>query len=163
MPGKAILIAGYPGSGKSTYGKKLKITIDAVEYVDDYHKNAVNSNPAFDHGRKYHEMIEGLQQGETWIASDITWCKPQIRRTVEDALRVIVPDIMIEWHFIESDEDVCRERVSARGRESAKDELQKIDKLSHEYHIPPNSKVISVSCVPFGTISPVRPPRSHRL
>lgn len=145
MPGKVILIAGYPGSGKTKYGNTLKSTIGATEYVDDYHANAVGDNPAFDHGRKYREMMRGLQRGETWLASDREWCRPQRRRAAEAALRAAVPDVTIEWHFIVSDEDECRERIRTRGRESAAEELRKIDELSREYHIPPGSKVVQYS------------------
>ena len=142
MPGKAILIVGYPGSGKTTYGNSLKNTIAAAEYIDDYHANAIDDSQAFTHGRKYREMVEGLQRGETRLASDREWCRPQRRRAAEAAIRAAVPDATIELHFIVSDETTCLERVRARGRESTTDELRMIDELSHEYHIPPGSKVV---------------------
>lgn len=166
MPGKVILIAGYPGSGKSIYGNQLKSAINAVGYVDDYHANAINDNPAFDHGRKYEEMITGLERDETWIASDIKWCEQARRDAVERGLQERIPDVIIEWHFIECDEDICCKRVWYRGYEEARKELQNItdslrkqevwanrcDKvkeqleniamLSREGNIPPNAKVI---------------------
>ena len=95
-PGKAILIAGYPGSGKTTYGNTLKNTNGAAEYVDDYHANAIGDDPAFARGRKYGEMTAGLRWGETWLASDTEWCRPQSRRAVKADLRAAVPDVAIE-------------------------------------------------------------------
>lgn len=142
MSGKAILITGYPGSGKSTYGKKLRAAIDATRFVDDYHRDSLDDRPLFDHGREYTCMIDGLTRGETWIASDIAWCSPDKRVEVETALQDRVPDVEIEWHFISCDEDVCRERVRERSRKKAESELKMIDELSTEYNIPTGSRVI---------------------
>lgn len=139
---KVILITGFPGSGKSTYGSNLRDSMSAVDYVDDYHENARNGNPAFESGRQYGQLIAGLKRGETWIASDIEWCRPQKRREVEVALRAAVPQVVIEWHFLATDEEICRQRVKLRGRNSADDELRKIERLLPHYHAPPESKIV---------------------
>lgn len=145
MPGRLLLIAGLPGSGKSTYGNKLKSTIGATDYVDDYHRNAVNNNPAIDHGRAYHELVAGLRRGETWIASDIVWCQPAKRRALEAEFRRLVPDVVMEWHFPAVDEATCRDRVRKRQGRDVEAELRKIDELSPEYHVPPGSRIVQTS------------------
>jgi hypothetical protein len=105
---KAILIPGLPGASKTLYGERLLKELGAREYVDDYHAEAIDHKPDFDHGRRYREMMAGLLRGETWIASDIEWCRPGRRVLVEKGLRLAVPDVEIEWHFIAADPEVCR-------------------------------------------------------
>jgi predicted kinase len=139
---KVILIAGLPGSGKTTYGYKLKAEVNAADFVDDYHAKAIENSPKFENGRQYEQLICGLKKGETWIASDIAWCLPEKRREVEKALRAVVPGVIIEWHFMATDEEKCRKRVEKRRRATYSDELRKITDLCPYYHIPPGSKVV---------------------
>lgn len=139
---KVILIAGLPGSGKSTYGKKLKARLGAADYLDDYHANAIGDDPAFKRGRQYERLIAGLKNGETWIASDIESCRPQKRREVEATLQEDVPQVVIEWHFLATDEDTCRRNVEQRDPQSRDSASGKIDELVHEYLVPPWSKIV---------------------
>jgi len=139
---KLILIAGLPGSGKSTYGEKLKGEVGATCYVDDYHAKANGNRLGFENGREYRNLIAGLERGELWVASDIEWCRPEKRREVEAALRKAVPHVHIEWHFLATDEDTCRQRVQQRDRNSVDDELSKIDELLQEYHVPRGAKIV---------------------
>jgi adenylate kinase family enzyme len=139
---RVILIAGLPGSGKTTYGSKLKVDVNAAGFVDDYHAKAIENSPKFEHGRQYAQLIGGLMKGETWIASDIAWCLPEKRREVEKALRAVVPGVIIEWHFMATDEEKCRKRVEKRRRATVDEELRKITELCRYYHIPPGSKVV---------------------
>jgi adenylate kinase family enzyme len=140
---RLILIAGLPGSGKTTYGDKLAAKLGTKNYVDDYHAKAKDNSPNFINGRKYNELIEGLKNEELWIASDIEWCRPKKRREAETAVRKAVPHIHIEWLFLAIDENTCRQRVLQRCRSSAPNELSKIDELLCEYHVPLDSRIVS--------------------
>ncbi len=141
MAGKVILLAGFPGSGKSKYGEKLADELK-VKYVDDYHENAKDHSPAFDHGREFDALVAGLAAGETWIASDREWCRPKRRREAEAALRNAVPGVLIEWRFLAIAEDVCRQGIKDRNRPTAEEELKRLDELAREYHVPPGSSVV---------------------
>jgi len=144
--GKIILIAGLPGSGKTTYGSWLKDEIQAKCYLDDYHANAIDDDPAFQKARGYVALIQGLKRGETWIASDIEWCRPERRREAESQLRRDVPEVVIEWHFLVVDKEVCRKRVRERGDRDEKtkaEELRKIDELSQVYEVPPGAHIVA--------------------
>jgi len=142
MRGKAILIAGYPGSGKSTYGRKLRSEVNAAEFVDDYHRDSIENKLQFEYGRCYESMCRGLEKGETWMASDIMWCLEPNRLAVEAALRQQVPGVAIEWHYLDIDASVCRERVKVRGWKRVQFELAKIEDLSKACKIPSDAKVI---------------------
>lgn len=140
--GKAILVTGFPGAGKTEYCTRLLANLGASSYVDDYHRDSIDNDPSFAKGRRCRAMVDGLRRGEIWISDDIDWCKPLRRRAAEEYLRREVPRVVIEWHFLAVDETTCKARVRERARPSAEDELQKIEDLSKHYHLPPGSKVI---------------------
>lgn len=146
MSGKAILIAGLPGSGKSTHAKKLlESDPEAVRYVNDYHWKSVDNKPVLDHGRAFADMTNGLRRGETWISSDVEWCRSEQRHAIERDLENEVPDVVVEWHFISCAVDVCCERIQTRGRQGVHDvekELQILKRLAPEYDIPPGGVVV---------------------
>ncbi|HET6573484.1 MAG TPA: hypothetical protein VFG68_07775 [Fimbriiglobus sp.] len=144
MAGRVILIVGFPGSGKTTYGVALKFRLGAKEYTDDYHKGAIGGNGAFDHGRDYQALIAGLQRGETWLASDREWCLPLKRRSVESAIRTALPDVTIEWHFLSTSSDDCRRGIIERARPSVNEELRKLEELAKYHHIPHGSTIVEV-------------------
>ena len=68
--GKVILIAGLPGAGKTTYGKRLANEIGA-RFFDDFKAKAFSNSPRFQHSRHYKELIQLLRKGKNCIATDI--------------------------------------------------------------------------------------------
>jgi len=142
MSGMIVLIAGLPGSGKTTYGRRLEREIGATGYIDDYHRESVNNSSSLENGRMYRPLIEGLRRGQKWIASDIDWCRTKKRRQIEDALLAQAPGTQIEWHFVVADPKICRDRVVRRGREGVDFELRKIDELYAQFTIPAGARVV---------------------
>jgi predicted kinase len=143
MPGKAILLAGLPGSGKSTYARELVRNGAATFYVNDYYWKSRDNRAEFCCGREFCSMTEALRRGDTWVSSDVQWCKRRKRESFERDLKAEVPGVAVEWRFIVCDEKVCRDRIRLRGREGVRDaekELLLLEELLAEYAIPQGEK-----------------------
>lgn len=145
MPGKVILLAGLPGSGKSTYASELTRSGEATFYLNDYHWRSRDNQAKLRWGRAFRAMTEALRRGETWTSSDVQWCKPGQRESFEHDLKAEVPGVIVEWRFIVCDIEVCRDRIRSRGREGVRDvekELLLLEELLAEYSIPEGARMV---------------------
>ena len=144
MAGKAIFLAGLPGSGKSGYVEKLE---GSVRVFDDYKEHAFNDCRSFDHGRRLQELLAALHAGETCVIADIDFCEKSAQVEAEMFLRKAIPGLSVEWRMFENDPDQCRSNVRVRAATSPRDlpsELRNIEKYSAQYSVPAGTTILPV-------------------
>jgi len=86
---KIILIAGLPGSGKTTYIEKLRQ--EGWSIFDDFKANAYNDSSVFWHSRNYEALISAIREGRKCLVADIDFCNTKSRNEAELILRIQIP------------------------------------------------------------------------
>src|SRR5688500_2882185 len=109
------LVAGLPGSGKTTFLTRRARELRA-KLFDDYHAYAFGNLGELYYSRHFAELVTLLEQRITCIVADVIYCKTQKRAECELVLRKVLPQIEIRWWFFESDAAQCRLNVNLRDR-----------------------------------------------
>ncbi|KQN74112.1 AAA family ATPase [Devosia sp. Leaf64] len=120
-PGRLIIIAGLPGTGKSTLAKKLALRFQATIYSPDDWMDALGVNLWDNAVRDAVERLQWqqaqdiLRLGGTAIIEWGTWA-----RSERDILRIGARALgsAAELHFLDAEPAVLYARMSARGREN---------------------------------------------
>ena len=120
-PGRLIIIAGLPGTGKSTLAKKLALRFQATIYSPDNWMDALGVNLWDNAVRDAVERLQWqqaqdiLRLGGTAIIEWGTWARSErdILRTGARALGSAA-----ELRFLDAEPAVLYARMSARGREN---------------------------------------------
>ena len=118
--GRLIIVCGLPGSGKTTYAKRLQASLNAIRFCPDEWIDALSLD-IWDERRR--EKIEGLQWqlsqqllalGLTAIIEWGTW-----GRSERDALRLRARELgaSVELHYLSAPVDVLLYRLQHRGAE----------------------------------------------
>ena len=142
MAPKIILIAGLPGSGKTTYMETLRQ--EGWSIYDDFKSNAHNDSSAFWHSRNYETLLDALRAGQKCVVADIDFCRTDSRNEAEFALRAQIPDLMINWLFFASDFGACHSNIRKRASASLEDDLRALNAYYVQYQIPADAQVIPV-------------------
>jgi hypothetical protein len=119
--GKATIIVGLPGSGKSTY---VKDKYRGVPIFDDI--SVTGDLPLLE---------AALDRGEHCVVIEPLACLEGTRITLANWMKA--RSFSYEWEFFENDPQQCLENVRAR---KAQGDLRKVEKFieytSKDYHIP---------------------------
>jgi predicted kinase len=142
MSAEIILIAGLPGSGKTTYIKARQQ--EGWSIFDDFKANANNDSSAFRHSRNYEALLTALREGQKCLVTDIDFCKANSRREAEAALRMQIPDLMLSWLFFENAFHACQANIRRRASPSIEDNLRALHAYREMYQIPIGAQVIPV-------------------
>lgn len=121
---RVTLVAGLPGSGKSSMLRKL--AADGATCIDDIHA-----------------LSELPPRRVRWLAvADVNFCRSQVRSAAEAEIERRYGASEIEWVFFANDPTQCLANASARndGRDVAAD----IKALSRVYVIPDGAGIVSV-------------------
>jgi RNase adaptor protein for sRNA GlmZ degradation len=137
-----ILIAGLPGSGKTTYLKALQQ--EGWLVFDDFKANAYNDSSVFWHSQNYEALLMVLREGQKCVVVDIDFCKTESRHEADTALREQIPDLKLNWLFFENDFEACQANVRRRASRSIEDNLRAVNEYHALYRIPIGAQVISV-------------------
>jgi tRNA uridine 5-carbamoylmethylation protein Kti12 len=140
---KLIVIAGLPGSGKSHRIRAVKDKFAGI-CVEDFHANAINHSPKFEHSRHYTDLISSLSNSKDCLIADIAYCESDRRLEVERTVRREIPNVVIEWEFFENAPVKCEDNCRRRNRSSLPREIELIRDLSQKYLIPEGALVLSV-------------------
>jgi predicted kinase len=132
-PGRLIIIAGLPGTGKSTLATRLASQIHASIYSpDDW--MAVLGLDMWDTVRRdaiehlqWHQAQDLLRLGGTAIIEWGTWAREE-----RDALRLGARSLgaAVELHFLDGPVDVLHKRMTNRGRENPPVSLEQLAEYS---------------------------------
>jgi hypothetical protein len=142
MSAEIILIAGLPGSGKTTYMEARQQ--EGWSIFDDFKANAYNDSSAFRHSRNYEALLMALRQGEKCLVADIDFCKTNSRHEAEAALRTQIPDLMLSWLFFENDFHASQANIRRRASLSIEDNLRALHDYHAMYKIPMGAQMIPV-------------------
>jgi hypothetical protein len=142
MNEQLILIAGLPGSGKTTY--LCRMLRDGWLVFDDYKAEALEDCSKFGSSRKLLPLISALRASLRCAVADIDFCRTESRHEAEDALREQVPGVSLCWHFFENDPLACEANIRRRNRDCLQRELGFLQELSPGYLIPDGAVVFAV-------------------
>jgi hypothetical protein len=149
-PGKLVLIAGLPGSGKSCW---MKINTPAADFfvADDFMAHALGDIGRFTYSRWYFPLVFALRAGRNAAISDIAFCDIERQREAQRVMTDAVNDLEFEWVFFEYVPDACRQNIERDAREKGRlpeKRLQALKEWSPRYNVPPGVPTQLVYRVP---------------
>ena len=142
MLGKLLLIAGLPGSGKTTH--LCQMCREGWTVFDDFKALAFEDCSKFRSSRKLPSLLTALRDGLNCIAADIDFCDESARREANSVLLAELPDLDLSWQFFANDRAACEANVRSRNRDCLPRELELIAKYSPFYQIPQATIVLPV-------------------
>lgn len=137
-----LLVAGLPGSGKTTLGGELER--QGYSVFDDYKACAHENSPRFWKSRHYDRLLQLLRKGTRCAVADIDFCHAESREEAEQTLRQQVPSVRVEWCFFANDPGACEASIRHRNREHLDRDLRKMREYSALYSIPSGAVTLSV-------------------
>ena len=113
-----IIVAGLPGSGKTTYLHQLKAAGYIDWHYDDFQDHSRNKSPNPKHSRYYGSLIKHLRYHQTVAVADIRYCTPLHIQELLTALYNTVPhlSLAVEAHYFENNPQACLANVEMRAR-----------------------------------------------
>jgi len=142
MGGEIILIAGLPGSGKTTHMDSMRR--DGWTVFDDFKANAYNDSPDFQFSRNYRTLLSALREGQKCAVADIDFCTTRSRSEAEMILRSQIPDVKLSWLFFTNGFHACQANIKRRASWSLEENLRKLEEYSLLYRIPIGARVLPV-------------------
>jgi hypothetical protein len=148
MESEVVLIAGLPGSGKTTYLSQMSVGcwLDWLIF-DDFKAQAFQDCAKFRSSTKFPELIRALREGRNCVVADINLCKAESREEAERDIAAEVPGVKLNWRCFQNEPSSCA--VNVRRRPSRTDlqrqrELQYLAEYSPIYEIPAGAVILPV-------------------
>ena len=114
---QVTFVTGLPGSGKTTYAKKV-VSETGATFFNDYKNKSINDNPALCMSPQYQKLIGALKNGLDCIVTDVDFYKSAARREATEDLKARFGErIDIRWVFFERDIEACVQNVCYRALE----------------------------------------------
>jgi len=131
---KVLLIAGLPGSGKTTYLCELRR--DGWLVFDNFKSHAIDDCSAFRKSRNFLTLIQALRSGVKCVVADVDFCRTESRAEADSVLRAEVPGIEINWLYFSHDRQASKANIMRRNKPALKRDLMHLKDLSPCYRIP---------------------------
>ena len=141
MGENVILIAGLPGSGKTTH--LCRISRDGWRVFDDY--KAEGPDLMFRSSPRLGDLIGALRAGLKCAVADIDFCRTRSREEAELVLFEEIRDLRLRWCFFDNDPSACEANIRRRNRSCLQDELRYLREYSPSYSIPQGADVLPVT------------------
>ena len=145
-PGKLILIAGLPGSGKSRW-MECNTPLADFFVADDFMAHAFGDVGKFTYSRWYFPLVFALRAGRNAVISDIAFCDVERRREAEKVMLDAIDKLVYRWVFFTNEPELCRKNIERRAREegrSLEKPLEALEQWKRRYSIPANADVVPV-------------------
>jgi predicted kinase len=134
MTPNVLLVAGLPGSGKTTYLRELER--NGWLCFDDFKYLAVNHSRQFRGSRHYATLLARLREGVRCAVSDIDFCRAESRAEAVAVLRTEVPSVEISWLYFSHNVEDCAANVRRRAHATLQRDLRQLSMYSACYKIP---------------------------
>jgi len=131
---KVLLIAGFPGSGKTTH--MCELSRDGWLVFDSFKSQAFDDCSAFRKSRKFPALILALRNGVKCVVADVDFCRTESRAEADSVLRAEVPGIEISWLFFSHDKQASKANIMRRNKPSVNQQLKTLYDLCPYYRIP---------------------------
>lgn len=137
------VVAGLPGSGKTHLVRRLAEPVGGL-VIDDYFKDSIGDRPETPYSRHYPELIQSLRAGRVCFVADRAFCYQPRREEFIGIIRILIPQVRVEWLFFANDPAACRRNVVNRSAKEMPAELAWIDESIARYHIPAGANEVPV-------------------
>ena len=130
------IIAGLPGSGKSTLIDCIAAEYDGV-VAHDVMDGA--PSPEFTASLHYAKLIRDLRDGKRCLIADVVFCDPSKRNTAKRIVTGLVPGVVFDEKFFSNELDACLANIEERVRKYPRNkefEIQVAQELTQIYVIP---------------------------
>lgn len=134
MTQQILLVAGLPGSGKSTYLRELEES--GWLFFDDFKHMAFKNSRQFRHSPHFATLLGHLREGSRCVVTDIDFCRTESRADAMEVLRAEIPGLEIRWLYFSRSVEDCAENIRRRSRPALRHELRELSKYSACYQIP---------------------------
>jgi hypothetical protein len=139
MNKEVVLLAGLPGSGKTTF--LCRMCRDGWLIFDDFKAFAIEDCSKFRSSRKLNALLVAIQDGVRCAVADIDFCDTDAREEAEGILRAEIPGLDVRWEFFANDRPACQANIRTRNRPCLGRELDCLEKYSYSYTIPEGAVV----------------------
>ncbi len=138
-----MLVAGLPGSGKTTWSRAVAARTGAL-LIDDFKSRATDLELV--NSPKLAHFSQAIGKGRPCIVVDVDFTRTEARSQLDDWLFSMFPRIGRPlWVFFENNPGQCRVNVLAdKTRTNTKARLTELDERAPNYIIPPLARVVPV-------------------
>ena len=140
MQAEVILMAGLPGSGKTSYLSRMGN--QGWTTFDDF--KIGTRDLKFRTSPRFQTLIDSLRNGKRCLIADIDFCDARSRVEAEHDLRAEIPDLKFRWIFFENNPAACKANIRSRidrPEQTREWELRYVDEKSPAFTIPPDAEV----------------------
>ena len=113
MTPNILLVAGLPGSGKTTYLCELEGR--GWLCFDDFKNAAINNSRQFRQSPHCATLLTRLREGVRCVVTDIDFCHTESRREATDVLRAEVSSVDIRWLYFSHNVEDCAANIIRQG------------------------------------------------
>ena len=145
MVAEVTLVAGLPGSGKTSYLSRMER--EGWLIFDDYKAEAFEDCSKFRSSKHFSRLTNAVRAGSKCVVADINFCRKESQEEAERELLTEVPGAKVSWCCFENNPFACAVNIRKRpGRSDSQreQELGYLEEYSPVYHFPRGAAILPV-------------------